>query len=85
MKRIWKYHLGHSVGERVIPGASKLLTIQAQDHEPTAWVEATPEVPSNEIRIQSVMTGQAPPDRGEYIATVQLHHGDFVLHYYLIP
>lgn len=61
------------------------LSVQVQDLEPMIWAEVDAGTGYTKVSIEAVVTGGSPPVGGKYIGTVQIHHGTYVLHYYLLP
>lgn len=81
MSTIYKYPLP-AVGRNHLnmPAGAKLLTVQLQHGVPTVWAVVSDEPIESRV-IDLRMTGETlPPDPGEYIATVQMQDGNFVLH-----
>lgn len=85
MKRIFKYALKMGITELNMPLGSEVLTVQTQNNKPMLWalVDDDPMTRSCRARIGLFATGSALPvgiDGGDYIGTVQLDGGEFVLH-----
>jgi hypothetical protein len=86
MTRIYKWKLPFGESEIEVPGAwVKALTVQMQDLTPVVWAEIDVDAKESVVRLAGIVTGAKTPIGGEYIGTVQLHHGEFVLHYYRLP
>lgn len=88
MKRIYKWKL-QLHGDSVIPFSGPKfdpLTVQVQGAlDIVVWAEVEPDSSScGEVVIRGVVTGGEPPENGIYIGTVQIHHGTYVVHYYLL-
>ena len=88
---VWKFTLPESPGRHVIQSQFKLsepkflLTAQVQNGVPVLWALCDRSAPTSEIVIDMVMTGQETKhELGEYIGTVQLEYGKFVLHVFRV-
>lgn len=87
MKHIFKYMLPRKALVEVnMPAGSRILCVQNQREEIALWVEAEPLMPAQTRYFHLYATGDildhTRPE--QYVGTVQLLGGDFVLHVYEI-
>lgn len=83
--KIFKYGLQRKPGIQrlVMPGGSKILSVQVQCNEPMLWAVVTPEVAGEQYNIWMFETEQEMPPRysdWNFIGTLQFDNGNYVLH-----
>jgi hypothetical protein len=80
---IWKFELGMGYQEVEMPPGAKLLHVAEQRNRPTLWAACDPMTPATMRRmVRVVMTGEPEPADAQYVGTVILEGGDFVVHVY---
>lgn len=90
MRAIWKVQLKADIGRQAIkmPRGAKILSVQDQCGNLCLWAEVDTEEPAETRNIRIYGTGHEVrtryTSRLEYIATIQLFGGSFVLHIYEI-
>jgi len=88
---VWKYEIPvEGEIEIVMPKGSKILSFQVQREKPCIWALVNPEEKLKQsYRFILVGTGHligsAIDSIIEYIGTVQMYHGDLILHLFLLP
>ena len=89
MRVTWKVALdmmtaASPAGQRArLPVGAKLLSVQAQYDNPTAWFEVDPLAPDEELVFRLFGTGHTvDDDRLTYLGTTQHSQGSLVLHMY---
>lgn len=80
-KTIYKYSLLHTGGNSVdMPQGAKILAVQSQQGVPTIWALVDVGQPTEKRTFLVVGTGHTIDGLGEYVGTVQLNEGRFVVH-----
>jgi hypothetical protein len=80
---IHKYELNH-LGQSILKLAIdyKVLAVQAQAGKVCIWVEEDPCASTHFVYFESITTGSEVLEGCEYISTVQLDAGKFIVHIY---
>jgi hypothetical protein len=82
MNTIWKYPINDGDATHQLPVGAKVLSAQAQYGDLQIWVMCDPEATAFELRtFKSFVTGETFPDTNlEFIDTVQIEGGRFIIH-----
>lgn len=80
MRRILKFRLKPIITQVETADQPTWLAVGAQGKDIVAWCQATPGEGHTDT-LAGVMTGQAPPDDGDYIGTAEQSEG-IVVHVY---
>lgn len=88
MNRIWKTTLRDDEDEQTVtmPKGAKPLSVQVQKGEIALWFLCDEAAEPVARRVKSFGTGHGlEGSPGDFLGTVQLIGGDFVLHYFIEP
>ena len=91
MNKIFKYTIEPPTIRQTtrirLPKNAKILSVQEQKNEVVLWAEVDPSEKEKEVQsLQLLITGEPIEDHGEreFISTVQLDGGGFILHVFKI-
>lgn len=82
MMKVFKYIIEQKDSSITMPKGAKVLSVQNQYHKPCIWALCNPDAPKVQRRFLALNTGDALPSSLDltFLATVQLHGGDTVVH-----
>lgn len=82
MSKVYKYEIATAPGSQVIslPKGHKILSVKVQGNGIVLYALVNPPNQTENIIIDIVMTGSEYWSEGEYLGTVMLEGGQFVLH-----
>jgi hypothetical protein len=83
MRTIYKYGLTNWITQLSLCDP-KFLHVALQGGSPQLWVEIDPDADIQRYRIETIETGTAVPESGEYLGTVPTMAGSYVVHFYAI-
>lgn len=80
--KVFKYQLGPSTTEILMPAGAQLLCVQPQGHDVCLWAKVDPEARNETRRVVIAGTGHELPSYGQlkYINTFMVENGAFVFH-----
>ena len=86
MATIWKFPLTDTKTELDLPRNAQVLSVHVQESEPCLWALVDPSEPPETRKFRAYATGESIQDSlGDFIGTVLLQGGAYVLHVFEAP